>query len=117
MHPKRSICVYIFLQASCQRKIIFWIEIVERKIKPSEVTNTESTFEKDFEYKNVALVVSMPIPIEGSGKIVIMDSGFGYVPSATPLKKKGLDSTKVFFKKGAYWPKYTKAVDTVKFMA
>ena len=50
-----------------------------------------------------------------NSKIIIMDSGFGYIPPVTQLKKKVQIQLKL--KKGTYWPKYTKAVDTVKFMA
>ena len=102
--------------ACCESKIIFWIEIVEGKSKPKEGPHAESKFEKEFESKIAALVVRMTTPIWGSGKVVIMDSGFGYVPSIVQLKEKGLYTTTVI-KKKAYWPKYTKAVDAVNHMA
>jgi len=102
--------------ACCESKVIFWIEIVEGKSKPKEGPNAESKFEKEFESKIAALVVRMTTPIWGSGKVVIMDSGFGYVPSVVQLKEKGLYATTVI-KKKAHWPKYTKAADAVDHMA
>ena len=81
--------------ACCESKVIFWIEIVEGRSKPKEGPNAESKFEKEFESKIAALVVRMTTPIWGSGKVVIMDSGFGYVPSVVQLKEKGLYATTV----------------------
>ena len=47
-----------------------------------------------------------------SGRCIILDSGFGYVPSVIQLKAKGLFST-AYIKKHAYWPKYTKAQEAM----
>ena len=58
--------------ASCESKIIFWIEIVEGKSKPKEGPNAESKFEKEFESKIAALVVRMTTPIWGIlGKLLL----------------------------------------------
>ena len=75
--------------ACCDSKVIFWIEIVEGKSKPKEQgPNAESKFEKEFESKIAALVARMTTHIWGTGKVFIMDSGFGYVPSVVQLKEK-----------------------------
>ena len=68
-----------------------------------------------FRSKIAALVVRMTEPIWGTGRVVIMDSGFGYVPSVVQLREKGLYSTTVI-KKKAHWPKFTKANEAVEHM-
>ena len=86
------------------------------KSKPKEGPYADSKFKKEFESKIAALFVRMTTPIWGSGKVVIMDSGFGYVPSVFQLKEKGSYTT-TGIKKKAYWPKYTKAIEAVNHMA
>ncbi len=58
-----------------------------------------SKFKKEFESKIAAFVVRMTTSIWGSGRVVIMDSGFGYIPSIVQLKEKALYSTTVIKKK------------------
>ena len=53
-----------------------------------------------------ALVVRMTKPIWGSGRVILLDSGFGYLPSLTRLHEKGLFATCVI-KKKQHWPKGT----------
>ena len=98
--------------ACCQSKVIFWIELVEGKDLPKEGEHSEIEFEKEFKSKVAALVVRMTTPLWGSGRVVIMDSGFGYIPSVVQLRARGLFSTTVI-KKHAHWPKYTKAAEAV----
>ena len=101
--------------ACCESKIIFCIELVEGKSAPKLGPHREAEFEHEFDSKIAALVVRMTRPIWGSGRAVIMDSGFGYVASMVQLKAKGLFATTVI-KKKRFWPKYTKAIDAVNEM-
>lgn len=101
--------------ACCESKIIFFMELVEGKDKPKEGAHSEAQFEKDFGSKIAALVVRMTTPIWGSGRAVLLDSGFGYIPSVVQLKNKGLYATAVIKKKRA-WPKHTQAEDAIQEM-
>ena len=102
--------------ACCNTKIIFHIEIVEGKDQPKEGPHATGKFEEEFGSKMGALVVRMMEGVRGSGRCVILDSGFGYVPSVVQLKNKGLFS-KAYIKKHVYWPKYTKAQEAVNEMS
>ena len=93
-------------------KVIFWIELVQGKDVPKEGEHRELEFEQEFGSKVAALVVCMTRPVWGSGRAVIMDSGFGCIPSVVHLCQKGLFSTTVI-KKDAHWPKYTKAQEAI----
>ena len=77
----------------------FFIELVESKSAPMLGPHREAEFEHEFDSKIAALVVRMTRPIWGSGRAVIMDSGFGYVASMFQLKEKGLFATTVIKKK------------------
>ena len=85
--------------ACCESKVIFCIELVEGKSAPMLGRHREAEFEHEFDSKIAALVVRMTRPIWGSGRAVIMDSGFGYVASMVQLKEKGLFATTVIKKK------------------
>ena len=98
--------------ACCQSKVIFWIELVQGKDAPKEGEHKEMEFEREFGSKVAALVVRMTKSVWGSGRTVMMDSGFGYIPSVVQLRAKGLFSTTVI-KKHAHWPKFTKAAEAV----
>ena len=98
--------------ACCQSKVIFCIELVQGKDLPKDGEHSEIEFEKEFGSKVAALVVRMTRPLWGSGRTVMMDSGFGYIPSVIQLRIKGLYSTTVI-KKHAHWPKYTRAAEAV----
>ena len=101
--------------ACCDTKIIFWIELVQGKEFPKEGKHAEVEFEKEFGSKVAALVVRMTRPLWGSGCTVIMDSGFGYIPSVVQLRAKGLYLTTVL-KKHANWSKYTRVAEAIKEM-
>ena len=85
---------------------------MQGKDLPKEGNHAEVEFEREFGSKVAALVVRMTRPLWGSGRAVIMDSGFGYIPSVVRLREKGLFSTTVV-KKHRYWPKYTKAKEAI----
>ena len=101
--------------ACCLTKIIFWIELVEGKDTPKEGENTKAEFEEEFGSKVAALVVRMSQPLWGSGQAIIMDSGFGYIPSVVQLQNKGLYSTTVIKKKAA-WPKHSRGAEAIEEM-
>ena len=52
------------------------------------------------------LVAQMTKPIWGSGRVVLLDSGFGYLPCLVALNARGLFGTCVI-KKRRYWPSGT----------
>ena len=77
--------------------IIFYVETVEGKDKPSE--GPDSIVEYLGEWGAAPmLVMRMTKSIWGTSRVVLLDSGFGYLP----LKAKGLFGTCVI-KKRAYW--------------
>ena len=98
--------------ADCICKIIFHMEIREGKDQPTEGPHATSEFEEEFGSKVAALVVRMTKGLHGSGRCIILDSGFGYVPAVVQLRNKGLYST-AYIKKHAFWPKYTRAQEAV----
>lgn len=100
--------------ACCDTKVIFFVELVEGKDSPK--AKGEAEFEKEFSSKIAALVVRMTRTIWGSGWAVIMDSGFGYIPSVVQLKNLGLFLTTVI-KKKAHWPQFSKAQEAVEHMS
>ena len=85
--------------ACCDTNILFFMEIVEGKDQPSQGEHGTVEFEKEFGLKVAALVVRMTKSIWGTGRCVLMDSGFGYIPCIVQLKNKGLFSTMVVKKK------------------
>ncbi len=102
--------------ACCESKIIFIIEIVEGRSQLTVGHHSLSKFEDEYKSKGAALVVWITESIWGSGRIVVMDSEFGYIPSVVQLKERGLLSTTVI-KKKAHWPKFTKANEAMDHMA
>ena len=70
-------------------KVIFHIEIVEGKDQPTEGEHSTIKYEVEFASKVGALVVRMTEGLHGSGRTVILDSGFGYVPSVVQLRNRG----------------------------
>ena len=87
--------------ACCDTHIIFYIEIMEGKDRPSQGPDSVAEFEE--KGATPGLVTRMTRTIWGSSRVVLLDSGFGYLPCLQALKGKGLYSTCVI-KKHAYWP-------------
>ena len=86
----------------CLCRIMFHMEIVEGKDKPTEGPHSTSQY-SDLG-KTAGLVRRMTKSIHGSGRVVILDSGFGFLPVVSALKATGLFATAVI-KKRRYWPK------------
>ena len=55
--------------------------------------------------KTVGLMCQLTAPIHHTGKVVIMDSGFGVLEGLLQLKGLGVHGSAVI-KKRCYWPKY-----------
>ena len=90
---------------------------MEGKDQPEEGLYSKGKFDYEFGSKMGALVVRMTEGmVWGSRRTIILDSGFGYVPSVVQLKNQGLFSP-AHIKKHAYWPKYTKAQEAVNEMS
>ena len=103
------------ITACCESKIILSIEIVAGKSQAIVGPHSLSKFEEKFKSKVAALIVQVSESIYGSRRVVMMDNGFGYVPSVVQLKEKGLFSS-IVIKKKAHWPKFTKANEVVDHM-
>jgi hypothetical protein len=82
-------------------RIMFHIEIVEGKDRPPD--GPYSTVEFNELGKTPGLVLRMTKSVHGSGRVVILDSGFGAPKTAKALLEKGVYSTAVI-KKKRYWP-------------
>ena len=83
--------------------ILFALEIVEGKDRPSQAPPKEYE-EKG---KTVGLCLRLTKSLQGSAKVVVMDSGFCVVKAIVELQKAGIFSH-ALIKKRKYWPKYIK---------
>lgn len=82
--------------------IIFQVELVEGKDRPTELPKPE--FEAELG-KMGGLIMRMTKPVWYSNRIVIMDSAFCQLKALISLQKHGVYAT-VVIKKRRYWPKY-----------
>ena len=95
--------------------IIFAIELVEtKKDRPIEGPHKEPEYEQEMG-ATPALCVRMTKSIWGSSRVVLLDSGFGYLNCIAQLYRKGLFSTCVI-KKRKYWPAGTEAEEIIQHM-
>jgi len=81
--------------------VLFDLELVEGKDRPTELPQPEF----DQHGKTVGLLVRLTKSLWGTGKLVILDSGFCVVKGLVELKKKGVFAS-ALIKKRRYWPKY-----------
>jgi hypothetical protein len=65
---------------------------VEGKDQPDEGEYAVSKYELETGSKVAALCLRMTKSIHGTGRVVVLDSGFGYVPAVIQLKAHGLFS-------------------------
>ena len=84
-------------------EIMFAIELVEGKDEPKE--KKKKKFHK--ESKTAGLLLRLCEGIFGTGKIVILDSGFCVLLALIELKKMGVYAS-ALVKKRRYWPKFVK---------
>ena len=87
----------------CLTGILFALELVEGKDCPTRAPPKEHK-EKG---KTVGLCLRLTKALQGSGSIVVMDSGFCVVKAIVELRKIGIFSH-ALIKKRRYWPKYIK---------
>jgi hypothetical protein len=81
---------------------MYGIEIVEGKDKPSEKPSCAVTGNKS---PTVGLLLRLCKSLIGTGKVVILDSGFCVLKGLIELKKQGIYASAVI-KKRRYWPKH-----------
>ena len=81
--------------------ILFYVEIVEGKDRPPELPNPNANKMGN----TVNLLLRMCSTIFGTGRIVILDSGFCVLKGIIELAKKGVYAG-AQIKKRRYWPKY-----------
>ena len=79
--------------------ILFAVEMVEGKDRPSELPSDPRT------QKTTNLLLRLCKQLFGTGKIVILDSGFCVLKALIALRKKGVFAG-ALIKKRRYWPKY-----------
>jgi hypothetical protein len=82
--------------------IMYAIEIVEGKDKPPEKPLCPHTGDKS---PTVGLLLRLCRSLIGTGKVVILDSGFCVLEGLIQLRKNGIYASAVI-KKRRYWPKY-----------
>ena len=85
--------------AFADTKILYCVEIVEGKDKPTEGPHSLKEFEEQMDLNVAALVARICKCIQGSVHVVVLDSGFGYVLTVVELLKMGQYSTCVVKKK------------------
>lgn len=87
----------------CGESGILWrMELVEGKSRPPERPKDQ------YESKNlntVGLLVRITKPLAGTGKVIVLDSGFCVLKGLTELRQKGIFAA-ALIKKRRYWPKY-----------
>jgi hypothetical protein len=89
--------------ACCETKIIYFIELVEGKDRPPQLPLTHLSPNDASGGKTTALLLRMTETIWGSGRVVILDSGFGVIKSGLALLERGVYCT-MYLKKKRYWP-------------
>ena len=81
--------------------VLFALELVEGKDEPAQRPRKEHN-EKG---KTLGLMIRLTKSVHGTGKLVIMDSGFCVLQGIIELRKLGVFSS-ALIKKRRYWPKY-----------
>ena len=85
----------------CLCGILFALELVEGKSHPAWMGRPE--YEPDENSKTVGLMIRMTKLLWGSGKVVVMDSGFCVLRGIVALAKKGVFGH-ALIKKRKHWP-------------
>lgn len=80
--------------------ILFFMEMVEGKDKPSHLPQEHSQLGS-----TIGLMLRCTKPLHGTGKVVVLDSGFCVLKGVIELKKRGVFAA-ALIKKRRYWPKY-----------
>lgn len=82
--------------------ILYAMELVEGKSRPPE--RLKDPFDAKGE-NTVGLLTRLSDSLSGTGKVVILDSGFCVLKGLVELRKKGIFAA-ALIKKRRYWPKY-----------
>ena len=80
--------------------ILFFMEMVEGKDKPSHLQQEHQDLGS-----TIGLMLRCTKPLHGTGKVVVLDSGFCVLKGVVELKKRGVFAA-ALIKKRRYWPKY-----------
>jgi len=64
----------------CKNAIISRVKIIEEKDQPTGGSWKKSQYKEKMSSKVAALAMRMIEPIHGTGRAVIVDSGFAYIP-------------------------------------
>ena len=91
--------------------VIWQLEIREGKDQPHELPK-----QHDNKGKTVGTLLHLTKPIHGSGKLVVLDSGFCVLQGLVELKKLGVFAH-ALIKKRQYWPKHVKGDDIIQHFA
>ena len=91
--------------------VIWQLEIGEGKDQPHELPK-----QHDNKGKTVGTLLHLTKPIHGSGKLVVLDSGFCVLQGLVELKKLGVFAH-ALIKKRQYWPKHVKGDDIIQHFA
>ena len=91
--------------------VIWQLKIREGKNQPRKLPK-----EHDNKGKTVGTLLHLTKPIHGSGKLVVLDSGFCVLQGLVELKKLGV-FTHAFIQKHRYWPKHVKGDDIIQHFA
>ena len=91
--------------------MIWQLEIREGKDQPHELPK-----EHNSKGKTVGTLLHLTKPIHGSGKLVVLDSGFCVLQGLVELKKLGVFAH-ALIKKHRYWPKHVKGDDIIQHFA
>ena len=84
--------------------VVFFVELVEGKERPKERRNPEFN---PYYGSTGGLMVRMTKPLFGTGKAVVIDSGFCPLKGLVVMLVHGVYGMTVI-KKKRYWPKYCK---------
>jgi len=92
---------------ACGESVILWrVEMVEGKDAPPQRPKKAFADEGGINKGNtVSLMMRMTEPIHGTGKVVVLDSGFCVLQGIICLLAAGVFAT-ALIKKRRYWPKY-----------
>ena len=91
--------------------VIWQLEIREGKDQPQELPK-----QHDNKGKTVGTLLHLTKPIHGSGKLVVLDSGFCVLQGLVELKKLGVFAHAVTNKR-RYWSKHVKGDDIIQHFA
>ncbi len=94
-------------------RILFHIELQEGRDRPAHLPRPE--YEEEYGTMG-ALMLRMTESLQGSGRVVVMDSAFSITSALVAMRKSGIHSTVVIKRKGAHWPRCFPGDDVLSHM-